>query len=50
MSECLCEKVSPIGNGIWQCVLGNCRRLFIPIDACELCPKAQAEEQLEVES
>ena len=43
--ECECLKVQPLGDGVWQCIMGDCRRKFIPADVCGKCPESQVEPQ-----
>ena len=45
MTECECLKVQPLGDGVWQCIMGDCRRKFIPADVCGKCPESQVEPQ-----
>jgi len=40
-----CTNPKPMGDGTWQCQLGRCRRIFIPLDVCWACKNKQEEEQ-----
>lgn len=30
---CECLKVAPLGDGTWACIMGDCRRVYVPIEA-----------------